>query len=47
MTARRIALTTLGSLGDPHPYIAIARTLGARGHEAVIATGAVERLAAS
>jgi rhamnosyltransferase subunit B len=34
----RIVLTTLGSLGDLHPYIAIARGLQARGHEAVIAT---------
>src|SRR6516164_11507124 len=39
-TKRRIVLTTLGSLGDLHPYIAIARGLQARGHEAVIATSA-------
>jgi len=31
-------LTTFGSLGDLHPYIAITRTLRARGHDAVIAT---------
>src|SRR5262249_45841253 len=37
---QRIVLTTLGSLGDLHPYIAIARGLQARGHEAVIATSA-------
>ncbi len=36
---RRIVLTTIGSLGDLHPYIAIALGLKARGHEAVIATG--------
>jgi rhamnosyltransferase subunit B len=34
----RIVLTTLGSLGDVHPYIAIALGLKARGHEAVLAT---------
>jgi len=34
----RIVLTTLGSLGDLHPYIAIALGLKARGHEAVLAT---------
>jgi rhamnosyltransferase subunit B len=36
---RRIVLTTFGSLGDLHPYIAVARGLRARGHEAVLATG--------
>jgi UDP:flavonoid glycosyltransferase YjiC (YdhE family) len=35
---RRIVLTTLGSLGDLHPFVAIALGLQARGHEAVIAT---------
>jgi rhamnosyltransferase subunit B len=35
---RRIVLTTFGSLGDLHPYIAIALGLKTRGHEAVIAT---------
>jgi len=34
----RIVLTTLGSLGDVHPYIAIALGLKARGHDAVLAT---------
>jgi rhamnosyltransferase subunit B len=34
----RIILTTFGSLGDLHPYIALALGLKARGHEAVIAT---------
>src|SRR5580658_6463257 len=34
----RIVLTTFGSLGDLHPYIAIALGLQARGHEAIIAT---------
>jgi rhamnosyltransferase subunit B len=35
---RRIVLTTFGSLGDLHPYIAVALGLQARGHEVVIAT---------
>jgi UDP:flavonoid glycosyltransferase YjiC (YdhE family) len=29
----------MGSLGDLHPYIAIARELKARGHETIVATG--------
>src|SRR5262249_31163111 len=37
---RRIVLTTFGSLGDLHPYIAVALGLKERGHEAVIATSA-------
>ena len=35
---RRIVLTTIGSLGDLHPYIALALGLKARGHDPVIAT---------
>jgi rhamnosyltransferase subunit B len=35
---RRIVLTTFGSLGDLHPYIAVAKGLKARGHKAIIAT---------
>jgi UDP:flavonoid glycosyltransferase YjiC (YdhE family) len=35
----RILLTTHGSFGDLHPYIAIALGLAARGHEAILATG--------
>jgi UDP:flavonoid glycosyltransferase YjiC (YdhE family) len=34
----RIVLTTFGSLGDLHPYIAVALELKARGHSVVIAT---------
>ena len=34
----RIVLATLGSLGDLHPYIAIARALKARGADPLIAT---------
>jgi rhamnosyltransferase subunit B len=37
---KRIVLTTFGSLGDLHPYIAIALGLQARGHEAILATSA-------
>ena len=36
---KRIVLTTVGSLGELHPYIAIALGLKGRGHEAVVATG--------
>jgi rhamnosyltransferase subunit B len=36
---RRIVLTTIGSLGDLHPYLAIALGLQVRGHEAILATG--------
>ncbi|MBV9122709.1 MAG: glycosyltransferase, partial [Planctomycetes bacterium] len=32
-------MTTVGSLGDLHPYLAIALGLQARGHQAVLATG--------
>src|SRR5947208_14463807 len=35
----RIVITSHGSLGDLHPYIAIALGLKARGHEAIVATG--------
>jgi UDP:flavonoid glycosyltransferase YjiC (YdhE family) len=40
---RRIVLATFGSLGDLHPYIAIALGLKARGHHAVLATSAKYR----
>lgn len=36
--ARRIVITTYGTLGDLYPYIALARGLKARGHDVVIAT---------
>jgi rhamnosyltransferase subunit B len=35
---RKIILSTFGSFGDIHPYMAIAFELQARGHDAVIAT---------
>lgn len=38
-TPRRIVFTAVGSLGDLHPYIAIALGLKARGHAPVLATG--------
>jgi UDP:flavonoid glycosyltransferase YjiC (YdhE family) len=40
---RRIVLATFGSLGDLHPYIAIALGLKARGHDAILATSAKYR----
>jgi len=40
---RRILLATLGSLGDLHPYLALARELKARGHSPVVATSATYR----
>ncbi len=36
---KHIVLTTFGSFGDVHPYMALALELKARGHRAVIATG--------
>ncbi|MFO0891086.1 MAG: glycosyltransferase [Isosphaeraceae bacterium] len=39
----RVLLTAVGSLGDLHPYIAIALGLKARGHEAIVATSACYR----
>lgn len=41
--SKRILLSTFGSFGDIHPYIAIALELKARGHSAVIATSEVYR----
>ncbi|MGC8640250.1 MAG: glycosyltransferase [Isosphaeraceae bacterium] len=35
---KRVVFTAVGSLGDLHPYLAIALGLKARGHEATIAT---------
>jgi UDP:flavonoid glycosyltransferase YjiC (YdhE family) len=40
---KRIVLTTLGSYGDIHPYIAIAMELRDRGHQPVIATSELYR----
>lgn len=38
MTGKRIVFATFGSLGDLHPYIAVARELARRGHRPVIAS---------
>src|ERR1051325_3528025 len=43
MTGKRIVLSTFGSFGDVHPYIAIALELKARGHHPVIATSEIYR----
>jgi rhamnosyltransferase subunit B len=40
---RRIVLATFGSLGDLHPFLALALGLQERGHDAVIATSEVYR----
>src|SRR4051794_19224458 len=40
---RRIVLTTIGSMGDLHPYVAIALGLRERGHDAIVATSACYR----
>jgi UDP:flavonoid glycosyltransferase YjiC (YdhE family) len=37
-TGKRIVLTSVGSLGDLHPFIAIGLGLKARGHDPIIAT---------
>jgi rhamnosyltransferase subunit B len=38
-SGKHIVLTTFGSFGDVHPYMAVALELKRRGHRAVIATG--------
>src|SRR5262245_60610378 len=38
MRARRIVLSTLGSLGDLHPVMGLALGLQARGHDVLLAT---------
>ena len=40
---KRIVLTTHGTLGDLHPYLAIALGLRARGHRTVVATSEYHR----
>src|SRR6266576_3647708 len=40
---KRIVLSTFGSFGDMHPYMAIANELRARGHQPVIATSELYR----
>jgi len=43
MTPKRIVLATHGTLGDLHPYLAIASELQARGHQPLIATSEYHR----
>ena len=43
MNGKRIVISTFGSFGDVHPYIAIALELKARGHRPLIATSEVYR----
>lgn len=43
MTGKRIVISTFGSFGDVHPYVAIALELKARGHSPVIATSEIYR----
>lgn len=43
IASKRIILATLGSYGDIHPYMAIARELRTRGHRPVIATSELYR----
>ena len=43
MSSKRIVISTFGSFGDIHPYIAIALELKARGHHPVFATSEVYR----
>lgn len=40
---KRIVITTYGSFGDIHPYVALAMELEARGHRPVIATSGMYR----
>jgi rhamnosyltransferase subunit B len=42
-TGKRIVITSVGSLGDIYPYLALARRLTQRGHEAIFATSAYYR----
>ncbi len=43
MSGKRIVISTFGSFGDVHPYVAIARELKTRGHTPVMATSEVYR----
>ncbi len=43
MSPRRIVIATWGSLGDLHPYLAVALSLAARGHRVTIATSVVHQ----
>lgn len=43
MPGKRIVFCTFGTLGDLHPFIALARELKRRGHSPVVATTATYR----
>ena len=43
LSGKRIVISTFGSFGDVHPYIAIALELKRRGHRPVIATSEIYR----
>ena len=43
MTGKRIVISTFGSFGDIHPYVAIALEIKSRGHTPVIATSEIYR----
>src|SRR5438874_7889969 len=43
MQGKRVVISTFGSFGDIHPYVAIALELKARGHMPVIATSEIYR----
>ena len=43
MSGKRIVISTFGSFGDIHPYVAIALELKARGHSPLMATSEVYR----
>jgi rhamnosyltransferase subunit B len=43
MPGKRIVISTFGSFGDIHPYVAIALELKTRGHTPVIATSEIYR----
>src|SRR5690348_6841560 len=43
ITMKKIVISTFGSFGDVHPYVAIALELKRRGHRPVIATSEIYR----
>ncbi len=43
LSGKRIVLTTFGSFGDIHPYVAVGLELQARGHKAIMATSPAYR----
>ena len=43
LSDRRVVISTFGSLGDLHPFLALGKAVGARGGTAVIATSEMHR----